>query len=191
MWVSKPLSSGLWAQHRDCGYFFIQAAPSLTCSAFYFFVHTGVTSQKQNVSQLSQALSKRETSSLPARWPLPFPSLSLSLGASKVLLGGSSQQLSTLFKFLQQSSKLEACFHRFKLRTQQGPPGRPGVFISPSSLSEVLSEVQNDVITIKVRLTAQPLVCCVILNKLLNLSEFHLVSCKKESIMIYRVVVIT
>lgn len=128
--------------------------------------------------------------------PLPLPSLSLSLGASQVLLGGSSRQLSALFKPLPQRSKLEACVHRFKLQTPQGPPGRPRAVTSPSPPPEALPEVQKDVITTratgsKVRHTAQPLICCVTLNKLLNLSEFHLASCKKKSIIIYRVVVIT
>lgn len=96
-------------------------------------------------------------------------------------------------KSLQQRSKVEACFHRLKLLTQQGAPRMLGVFISPS-LSEVLPEGQDGVITnkttgSKVRLVAWPFICCVTLNKLLNLSELQLASCKMESIVVYRVVV--
>lgn len=99
------------------------------------------TSQKENVSSLSWALSKLEASALPVMSPLPFPSV-LYLGSFQ---GSSGWELATTpnpvaLKSLQQKCKMKACFHRLELLMQQGPPERPGCFISTSPFSGVISE---------------------------------------------------
>ena len=129
------------AEHREGPL----ATPSPHCSEYSLLMPARGTTQNRNASPLY--LSRRLHHCHHA--PRPLPSLSLAWELPRYSgVGANNTQTCWLAVPSTEIPSWRSIF-RLKPLTQQGPPGNLGVFISPSSVFEILSEEQDGAITIK------------------------------------------